>query len=399
MQIPSLAEAADHWLPLGVFAALPTLGLLAGPAYSALIIGLAALTLLHDLAARRGLPPIDRPLVVLAGAFVLLCWASAAWSIRPADSLRAALAETGILLAMLAACARRRDPEEYADTVFPVLMEACVIGAAIAAFDLVLGARLESLVSGKPGLEAITKYNRGLDYLTLIAWPALGYAWWRRQWLGFLVLLVAVVIALAVGHSMAGRVAFAAGFVVLVLAALAPRLIALALTVGTGAVVIALPLGLRQLAAWRVALTPYVKSSGIQRLQIWDYMTARVLERPLEGWGLASAKSVPIRATELASYVGFDDKGIYPHNQWLQLWVELGALGAAAGLAFAWLVLARIRRLPPPARPFALAAFASAMAVAGANYEITTDSWWAALAACAILFGILGRQMADESVA
>jgi exopolysaccharide production protein ExoQ len=397
MQVTRLAEAVDRWLPVVVFAALPTLGLLAGPAYSSLIIGLTVVTLLRGMAAGRGLPPIDDTLAALAGAFLALCWASAAWSIVPATSLRTAMAETAILVAMLLACAKRRDPEEFADAVFPVLMGACVVGTTIACLDMALGDRLQALVSGKPGLESATKYNRGLDYLALIAWPTLGYAWWRRQWLAFVVVIAAVAIALAMGLSLAGRVAFAAGFVVLMLAGAAPRLVAAGLALCTGAFVITLPLALRLLAARRVALTPYVKSSGIQRLQIWDYMTARVLDRPIQGWGLLSAKSVPIRPDELASYVGFSGNGVYPHNQWLQLWVELGALGAAAGLAFAWLVLARIRRLPAVLRPFACAAFTSAMAVAGVNYEITTDSWWAALAATAMLFMILARQMSQES--
>ncbi|HLB99314.1 MAG TPA: hypothetical protein VJK90_16690, partial [Acetobacteraceae bacterium] len=81
----------------------------------------------------------------------------------------------------------------------------------------------------------------------------------------------------------------------------------------------------------------------------------------------------------------------YPHNQWLELWVELGVPGAALGLAFALLLLHRIRRLPEPLRPFAYAAFAAAMSFASVEYEVVTDSWWCALAASAVLFAILGR--------
>jgi O-antigen ligase len=47
---------------------------------------------------------------------------------------------------------------------------------------------------------------------------------------------------------------------------------------------------------------------------------------------------VPITPVELAHFVIQDDHGIYPHNQWLGLWVETGAPGAAIGLGFALLV-------------------------------------------------------------
>jgi hypothetical protein len=37
------------------------------------------------------------------------------------------------------------------------------------------------------------------------------------------------------------------------------------------------------------------------------------------------------------------------------------------------------------------------MTIASVNYEVGTDSWWCALAACAVLFGILGRLLAGET--
>ena len=88
------------------------------------------------------------------------------------------------------------------------------------------------------------------------------------------------------------------------------------------------------------------------------------------------AHTLPIHPDELSRYVYAGPRGIYPHNQWLELWVELGALGAALGLVFALLVLRRIGRLPEAIRPFAFAAFASAMTVASVDYEVVTDSWW-----------------------
>jgi O-antigen ligase len=85
---------------------------------------------------------------------------------------------------------------------------------------------------------------------------------------------------------------------------------------------------------------------------------------------------------------------LYPHNQWLELWVETGALGAAAGLAFALLLLRRISRLAAPLRPFACAMFVSAVVISNVNFEVTTDSWWAALAASCWLLAVVQRRVA-----
>jgi O-antigen ligase len=391
----TIERGVDRWAPVVVFAGLPTLGLVAGPSYSSMIIGLAVVQLLSGLTAGRGLPPIDRPLAVTAGLFLLLCWASAAWSIVPRESVRGALGLTGVLVALLVFHAGRTDRPEVIETLFRVLLVATLVGSVLACLDMALGYPLESLVSTKPGVHAATKYNRGADYLVLIAWPLLAHAWWRRRWWAVGALGLAMAVMLAVTVSLAARVAVVAGVVVLVLAWAAPRLVAILLVWGVAAFVAALPLALRLLAARRAELARFLKPSGVNRLEIWDYMTARVFEHPLRGWGLLSAKYLPIHPDELARYLYADARGIYPHNQWLELWVELGALGAALGLVFALLLLRRIRLLPACLRPFAYAAFASAMTVASVNYEVVTDSWWCALAASAVLFSILGRLVAD----
>ncbi len=391
---PAIERGLARWAPVLAFALLPTLGLVAGPSYSSMMIGLAAVQLLAGLGAGRGLPAIDRPLAVLAALFLLLGWASATWSVVPRESLRAALGLTGVLAALLVLLAGRDDRAELAATLFRVLLVAIVLGVAGAWLDRALGYPLQLLVSTKPGVHAATKYNRGADYLVLIAWPVLAHAGWRRRWWAVCALGLAMAVLLAVTPSLAARAAAAAGGVALLLAWGAPRLAAIGLAWGTAGYVVTLPATLHLLAARRSALAPFLKPSGLHRLEIWDYMTARVLAHPLRGWGLRNASFVPIHPAELAGYLYAGPGGIYPHNQWLELWVELGALGAALGLAFALLVLRRVRRLPASMRPFAYAAFASAMTIASVNYEVVTDSWWCALAASGLLFALLGRLVA-----
>jgi len=390
----SIERGVDRWAPVLVYAGLPTLGLVAGPSYSSMIIGLTVVQLLSALAAGRGVPPIDRPLAAIAALFLLLCWASAAWSIVPRESVRGALGLTGVLVALLVFHAGQTGRPEVIETLFRVLLVATLVGIVVAGLDMALGYPLESLVSTKPGVHAATKYNRGFEYLVLMAWPLLAHAWWRRRWWAVVVLGLAMAMMLAMTVSLAARVAVAAGVVVLVLAWAAPRLMAILLAWGVATFVAVLPAALRQLAARRTELGQYLKPSGVIRLEIWDYMTARVFEHPLRGWGLLSAKYLPIHSDEQARYVYSVGRGIYPHNQWLELWVELGALGAVLGIAFAVLVLGRIRRLAECLRQFAYAAFASAMVVASVNFEVVTDSWWCALAASAVLFSMLDRLMA-----
>ena len=398
-------ERLMGWLPVAVFAALPVVGLVAGPSYAGLIFGLGVVQFVHGVAAGR-LPLLsDRVLLGLAVAFAGLCWATTIWSIVPDRSLRGALQITGIFAASLVVLGNPPPQERTADALFRSMQIAFALGAMIIAIDAATGYHLQSLLAGGQS-KPPEKYNRGADALVLIAWPLLARVASRRDWPGVGVLAVSAVVVLVVGFSATGRIAALVGAVVLGASLLGRRCASIGLAIATAVLVAFTPLWCRVLAenrgliASRFLLTPHLRQSGLHRLEIWDYMSARVFERPIFGWGLWSSKSLPIPPDELGRYLYANAQGIYPHNQWLQLWVETGAVGAALALMLALVTLARTRRsLAPNLQPFAYAAFASALTISLANFEITTDSWWAALVASAYLFSLLGRHTAPGAAA
>ncbi len=372
-----------------MFAALPTFGLVAGPSYAGLVFGLAAVRLVLALpAGQRPLTP-DRALALLAAAFAVLCWASLLWSVDPPRSQGTALQVTAVFAGALLLLAGPPPDPALRERLFRVLTVAMLLGLALFITDALLVYPLQEYLLGRKLLIAGTKYNRGLDYLVLLAWPTLGFLVLRRAWAAALLLALGLAVALVLGLSLAAKMAALAGVAVLLLAWLWPRAIAPLLAAGMVVAVASLPFALRLLAQYRTALAPHLKESGLHRLEIWDYMTARVLDRPVLGWGIGGASKVPVTPQELSHYVILREAGYYPHDQWLQLWVETGGLGAAIGLGFALLLLARIHCLEAACRPFACAAFASATVVAAVNFELQTDSWWAALAACGYLVATL----------
>ena len=339
---------------------------------------------------RRSLPSIDAGLAGLAAAFAVWSWVGISWSATPGRSLDGAAHISAILLAALLFLAARPAP----DPIFRALIAACCIGAPMVVADAALGYPLQSFISHRPPVDAATKYNRGLDYLALIVWPALAWLGGRGERLRAMLLATCVLLALLVGAGLAGRLACLAGGLTFAAAKCFPRLVALTLPWKIAAFAALLPFGLRLLTDCRAALAPYLKPSGIHRLELWDYMTARVLERPIQGWGILASAAVPVRAEELSAYTYVTGPGTYAHNQWVELWLETGAVGAAIGLAFALLTLHRIREMQFARRPYAYAAFAAAMAISCVNFQIATDSWWAALAACGALFAMQTRPAA-----
>jgi hypothetical protein len=366
---------------LGLLAALPLVGLLTGPAYAGLVWALAAVRLV----GRRGAPVVDWPLVNTAWVFLVVCLVGCVFSVAPGHSLRE-IGQLGLIWAgCLVLLADRSMPAAVVKLVFAAISVAVLVGVLMLCVDRALGFPLQRhLVSGAVFPE--TKYNRGVDYLSLLVWPVVGFWVSRgRVWPAIGVAAVVTVAATA-GHSTTARVACVLGLVTWLCARRAPREAARVLIAVVVVLAVSLPLWVHALAADRFVLWHMVKPSFLHRLEIWDYMSDRVFERPWLGWGLGNAHAVPIMPAELSSYTFVDPHGVYPHNQWLELWLETGAVGVAVAVSFAMLAVRRIEGAARGLQPFMLAAGAAALAVSHANFELTTDSWWAALAVTAFLF-------------
>jgi len=120
------------------------------------------------------------------------------------------------------------------------------------------------------------------------------------------------------------------------------------------------------------------------RLDIWRFVAERILERPFTGWGLD------------ASRMFSPDILLHPHNAALQLWLELGAVGAGlAALFWAW-VFGRLDRAEADDRPMtaAAAATASVYLIIGALSFGIWQEWWIALgvlAAASCAMGFIAR--------
>jgi O-antigen ligase len=117
------------------------------------------------------------------------------------------------------------------------------------------------------------------------------------------------------------------------------------------------------------------KHSWAERLDIWRFVSREVLQNPMKGWGLDASRAWP------------NDIPLHPHDAALQVWLELGALGAAlAGLFWAWL-FTRIAALVDEDRTMAAAAAASATAylTIGALSFGVWQEWWLAVGAVAVV--------------
>lgn len=371
---------------LAVFGLLPAVGLIAGPSYAPLMFGLAGGSTLLMIAERRALPAIDRRLGLIVLLFLAVCSFGLLWSILPKLSTTRLGQMAGISVGCVLLLTLELSPQ-WTRRLVSLLFWMGLAGALILGLDTVTDYPLQHVIGG-PAANIGTKYNRGLISLVLLLWPLLAHLRAMGKRVEALILAAFVLAGALVGLSATGLLALLAGAAVWLLALYAPRFAKRGMGGGFTALALALPLLMRVLSWERPRLAGLIKMSAVHRLEIWDYMSARILERPLAGWGLGAAIGVPIRPEELATYLYADSGGIYPHNQWIELWLEIGLPGVALALALVWLVLTRIQGRW---QAYGLAALASALTASLLNFEITTDSWWAALAASALLFKLLPK--------
>jgi O-antigen ligase len=125
----------------------------------------------------------------------------------------------------------------------------------------------------------------------------------------------------------------------------------------------------------------WLQRTAQQRILIWNEFARQTLEAPVLGHGFDMAavlKPTIVGMAELP-YVQTGKKvpadlkpfvAIHPHNVYLQVWFELGAIGAALMLAAGLTILARFAHLQPHQRPFMYATAAAGTVMLLSSYGL-----------------------------
>ncbi len=66
------------------------------------------------------------------------------------------------------------------------------------------------------------------------------------------------------------------------------------------------------------------RASASQRLEIWDFVSRKILESPWIGFGVDTTRSIEFQGRMVYYPNSFV---LHPHNIALQIWIEFGALG------------------------------------------------------------------------
>ena len=266
---------------------------------------------------------------------------------------------------------------------------------ALLGIELALGGPLLPYLKGEDA--SLAKYNRGLSYAVMFVWALLAWLMVERRWWLMAALIVAMAFPLAQTESRATMLAMAAAVSVFALAQFGRQQLRWLLS--------ALVLGAVGWPFYAYAVMEYAPHwlnhlpiSWHARMEIWDYMAARIMERPWSGWGFASSGQLEFTSPHQPLYQMISFKAGHSHNMITQWWVELGVPGLLAGLGFCLISLWSTRLLPIRLQPFALSAWMVGFVLALCAYNAWTDSFLAAMALTGYAFAVLGQQQTAKEL-
>ncbi|SCX94799.1 O-antigen ligase family protein [Microvirga guangxiensis] len=135
-----------------------------------------------------------------------------------------------------------------------------------------------------------------------------------------------------------------------------------------------------------------------ERVELWQSFGAVVREEPLLGTGFGVSPRMP--DTKVAAKVPVEHQPMlnigHPHNAVLQIWVELGAVGALLFLVIAFLSLRAIWHLPHLIRSASLALLAGIVPVSLVGHG-AWQGWWAASLGAALIWMQAVRRIQTET--
>lgn len=363
------------WVLVGSAGLIPLLGWLGPLGFAPLLVAMGLLLL----PAIR-MTDEDRPaLIVLLG---LLVWAavSATWSpYHPKDAGRSTALKLALALPLCwaAVCgARRADPRLRGWALRVLAWGLAIFGAELlaeAATGAAIYRSLHERFYEAIRVDLAQKNVAQSTFVLALLWPVVALGPGLKRWERWLAVPMVLGAAVAAHLFLADAPVLSIPLVAAVALAVrrwpswTPKVIAVAVAV----LYLVMP-GI----IWAVRATgdyahieADIPLSWSLRMGYWSHAIDWIWLKPLQGWGLDASRMFGPGIT------------LHPHNGELQVWLELGAVGAVVAAVFWWLSLTRLAR---PAGDRSMMGVAASAVVyllfASLNFGAWQE-WWVALGA------------------
>lgn len=391
-----LSSSLDRHLPrfcFAIYALAVSIGTFAGGLWGGLSIGGGLLMFAGTWISRGERPHVDRAIASLFGLVIVVIALLNLHTDYPAEAWKIWFRVVTILVPLALLFSPEVQARILHNKLFPVLAMVACLGAYALGIELFLQAPVLHIVKGLDA--SLTEYNRGISYLVIFSFSLMAYLWSTGRYWQCLCLILILLFPSSLTESRATRMALICGLATTIVAFPFPILTRRVLA----AVLVALLAFPLPFAMWNVfpqhqAWLNHLAPSWQNRVEIWDYISFRIFERPLLGWGMGSSHLIPYLQPHGNLYHYVMTEAPHPHNVILQLWVELGLPGLALGVVFALVVLKKASRLPSRIRPFAYGCWMASLCISLVAYNFWSDSLFGLFALTGLAFILLAKQQA-----
>lgn len=336
-----------------------------------------------------------RRYVLIFSAFTIFGGLSAFWALDPFRAVTLSLRLAALCIAGLIVMRTMMNISSgHRYRLGTALVAGVAAGLAIMLIAFVYAKVTGDSLWGEHSGNPLTPLSRGEAVLGLLFWPAALILWRRLGWKGVLALLATILLTFAGMSNSAVLLSLAAGGGVFLAVLLFKRRIMIPIAAAYCVMAALAPVIIDALpdgdAMYQKA--GYTYPTLVHRFYIWNFVTEKIAEKPVLGWGLDASRKIPGRRKKLdQSYFKADLSNVsrlfnavimplHPHNTALQVWLELGVPGA---LFMVWaIILVFSGTFGGGARPSmdALrASTATAYLVIGALSYGAWQNWWVAM--------------------
>jgi O-antigen ligase len=388
------------WLVfIGLFASLPFVAHYASHGMAALAAIVPTLFLLLP-EVRLGLSAARlRDLAVAFGPLLLWGFCSALWSVDAPHSavmaMRLTLLAVGVWV-MLGAVQTVASVDRSRLALLGMASITLLFGLVVLDLSTDLAVmRWLKKIEVKPGSnDYLTYINQGIALLAVYVWPwaaLIGVRFGKAAAIGA---FLTVSVVLTLGNAVMPEIGVALGVAAFVLVRLfggaAVKMVFGGLALGVALTpLLAHFLIDEKIEFWRSALHSW---SLKHRIEIWHFAALKFKEQPWLGWGMDQSRNIPGGNISIPGFAGAEYMPLHPHNAMLHVWLELGAVGAAAFIFALVMVGKWIHGLKPKSthQAIAIATFLTFCVQTTFSFGIWQNWWLAsggfAAVLCAIYF-------------
>jgi O-antigen ligase len=219
-------------------------------------------------------------------------------------------------------------------------------------------------------------FNRPVGILAIVLPLAALAAYRVHGAIAAIVMIAAGMFCVSNFNSMGAELAVAVAAGAAIFAGIFVKRGAAILTVALAAGILAAPLIASAPQFDALAQRRDVSVSIYHRAAIWSFAAEKILEKPAFGWGMHASRTMPEGKVQFAP--GAELLPLHPHNAALQIWLELGLIGAFAAAA-AILALGRRIKGDRATRAALAGTLLAAFAVGSVGYGIWQGWWMGAL--------------------